>query len=94
MNARLQMKLLRQPQPRVPLSLIGSLVDSIDFTDPTRSHELAPSKRMASRHSSRRTLRRLACSLLLIALLCGVLALVFQRSPAVESPTIPVAAAG
>lgn len=35
----------------------ANLIDSLDYCDSTRSHELRPSQRIRSRHNTRQTLR-------------------------------------
>ena len=39
---------------------IGNLIESMDYCDSTRSHELTPYSRLRSRHDTRRNLHMIA----------------------------------
>ena len=74
MNARLIAKLLRRPVEAIHSDTVPSILDLIDFTDPTRSHEAKPSERLRQQYVARRFLRRFATGLLLVIACLALLA--------------------
>jgi type VI protein secretion system component VasF len=82
-NNRLRMKLLR-----------AAVVESLDNCDPTRSHELSPSRRIATRAQSNRAVRRLLTWSVLALAAIALLAALFSRPSAPVDPLPNIGADG